>query len=219
MPSGLSYKIYENSDMSLRDFALKCAKQFNFGYQASNYGDKELPFDMAPKIKVDDYYYNRVELALQERQRWEELKNNKEELEKAYQKYIDEHKSFPNNVNEKKEEIKGRYLDMLKRVEEWPVDGDFECVKAFMIKHLNECIESDCYETEPYEFNPEPINEWIENNIQFAKDEVVSANKRLKKEKEHVKKINDQLERFYKNIEDYEPIKESIKYCHYNEKI
>ena len=43
MPTGLTYKIYNGEDMSLRSFALTCVRHIGYGYYASASGEKELP--------------------------------------------------------------------------------------------------------------------------------------------------------------------------------
>lgn len=55
MPTGLTSKIYEGEDTSLRGFALTCVRQLGFGYYASNYGEMALPLDKAPDIKPSSH--------------------------------------------------------------------------------------------------------------------------------------------------------------------
>ena len=84
MPSGLTNKIYDGSDMTLRGFALRCVRQLGAGYRATDGGEKEMPIDKAPVIEVSDYHLKQLELGQKELNHWIEVKNNPEECRKLY---------------------------------------------------------------------------------------------------------------------------------------
>ena len=214
MPSGLTSDIYENKNLSLRNFALKCATQFGFAYCFTQDGEKELPFDKVPKATVSSYYYKRIETAKHDFDYWTGVSKNPEELQRLYQEDVDKHRGFGPSINENKRDIKSRYEDMLKKVNEWPVDGDLECVKKLMITQLQECIDYDCEEYAYEDYVPAPIDEWIADKIKFAQEDIVKSEESLKKEKERVAKVNNMIKRLYENIDNYEPIEESIKLSH-----
>ena len=214
MPTGLTSDIYENKNLSLRNFALKCAGQFGFTYCFTEGGENALPFDEVPEATVSSYYYNRLKTAKHDLEYWTGVNKNPEELQRLYNEDIEKWNGFGSNVNEKKREIKSRYEDMLKKVNEWPVDGDFECVKKLMISQLQECIDYDCKEYEYEEYVPEPIDEWIADKINFAQEDVVKAEESLEKEKKRVDEFNSKIKRFYENIDNYEPMEDSIKLSH-----
>ena len=52
MPTGLTSKIYEGEKLTLREFALRCAKHFS---PAHSY-EGDLPLDKPPLLKGSDYY-------------------------------------------------------------------------------------------------------------------------------------------------------------------
>ena len=81
MPSGLTYNIYDGTDMSLRGFALKCVAQLGAGYRATNQGEKKMPLDKAPVIPVSDWYLKELDKAKEEVKYWMNVENNPEELD------------------------------------------------------------------------------------------------------------------------------------------
>ena len=106
MPTGLTSKIYEGEDTSLRCFALTCVRQLGYGYYASEYGEKELPLDKAPIIKPSNYHKKELEKAKKQLEDFMELQKKPDELHKKYEPYcwadIDSKLSdFLNNVKVK----------------------------------------------------------------------------------------------------------------------
>lgn len=208
MPTGLTAEIYEGKSVSFRRFALKCSTQFGAGYYASDYGEKDLPLDKAPVLQPEQYYFNRAAQAEKELKQWEELKKNPEKLQKLYDEEMNRRKADNEEIPKKYDKIRNRYLTMLERVEHWDVPEDFISLKVLMIKQLKESIEYDCpVETKPIWTTFPSIDEWIKQKIEFAKENVNSANSAVLKHIERIEESNKLLKELYEALDKIEPYK------------
>lgn len=210
MLTGLTSKIYEGSDTSLRDFALRCVRQLGAGYKASNYGEDELPKDKVPIIIVPEYYYKNLCDAEQELRYWQSMRDNHpEELRKLYDKKVEEHNLAFDKYNESLGvdlKLRDRYENMLKRVEAWDVKEDYLSLKELMIKQLKESIAYDC---RPTTITYEPFMDydlWLKFQIECSEEEVRMCKERLEKEEKSVRETNEYLKGLYQAIDEAEPL-------------
>lgn len=209
MPSGLTAEIYEGKSVSFRRFALKCFTQFGAGYYASNYGENELPLDKAPECKVDGYYFKRAAKAQKELEKWESVKKNPKELQRLYDKEMDDRRSANVEVAKADDELRKRYTDMIEKTEHWDVPEECASLKALMLKQLNESLGHDCGDTvvKPYTTFPSK-EEWIEQQIAFAKENLNYANSAVLKQIELIEKNNKTLKLIYEALDKVDPYKE-----------
>ena len=207
MPSGLTYQIYEGTDMSLRSFALKCATQFGLGYKASSYGDKELPLDKPPVLTVDEYRINSLKKAKEDALYWLNMEHNPDEAMKLYREYVakkEEEKSHQDGVFA---EQKDRYLQMISKVEAWDCGEDLQYLKDYMLKQLNECMEHDCPDTSKWYDYPIPTFEkWLRVKIDCACSDVKLQTESLEKEEKAIKELNEGLQNLYSSLDKAEPL-------------
>lgn len=213
MPSGLTYKIYDGSDMSLRDFALTCVKQLGAGYKVTNQGEKEMPRDKAPVVEVSDYHAKQLELSKKQLDDWLRIKKNPEISKRLYN---DAHKKRiveRNEIDEHREEIKARYLTMKAKVESWEIGEEYQSLKDLMLKQLNESIDWDCaprpVQEEEY---TETLDEWIEANIEYCKKSIALHTEGLEREIAGVAKLNDYLKGLYDAIDKFEETENKVQY-------
>ena len=206
MPSGLTCKIYSGEELSLRDFALRCIRQFGAGYFASQQGEKELPKDKAPILKVDNYHERGILKAEEELEKWENLRNNLEEAQKLYDEQYTANMQFNATVNEERKEIEKRYNTVLEKVKAWDIPVEYTSLKELMLKQLKDSIEWDCTPYTPYNKERVPIEEWIEVKIRLAKRDLDYHTKELQEEKRRVEYDNKYLKGLYEALDKVEPL-------------
>lgn len=206
MPSGLTCKIYNGEELTLRDFALRCVRQFGAGYFASQQGEKELPKDKAPILKVDNYHEKKILEAEEELEKWENLRNNLEEAQKLYDEQYAQNMQFNAETNEKRKEIEKRYNIVLEKVKAWDIPIEYNSLKEFMLKQLKESIEWDCSPYTPYKEEKIPIEEWIEVRIRLAKRDLDYHTKEFQEEKRRIAEHNNYLKGLYEALDKVEPL-------------
>lgn len=207
MPSGLTCKIYEGSDMSLRGFALKCITQLGAGYHATNQGDKEMPLYEAPVIPVSDYHLTKLDEAKEEMLHWIEVEKNPEELDRLYNEYLQKRESDNTEYNKDKTELRARYLTMIGKVEAWKLPETYQSLKELMLKQLNESMDWDCHTISLYEEEPPTKEEFLKSHISGAARDIQYHTEEYEKEVKCIKELNDYLKGLYEEINKVEPIK------------
>lgn len=210
MPSGLTYKIYNGSDMSLRGFALKCVTQLGAGYNATNQGDKEMPLYEAPVIPVSDYHVKKLDEAKKEILHWIEVEKNPEELDKLYNEYLQKRESDNTKYNKGKTELRARYLTMISKVEAWKLPEKYQSLKELMLKQLNESMDWDCRLVSLYKEESPTKEEFLKSHISCAARDIQYHTEEYEKEIKHIKELNDYLKGLYDEINKIEPISEQV---------
>ena len=206
MPSGLTCKIYSGEDLTLRGFVLSCARQFGPGYHASQNGEKELPKDKAPILKVGNYHEEKILEAEKELEKLESLRSNIEEAQKLYDEQYAQNMQYNTAVSEERNVIKERYNTVLEKVEAWNIPVEYTSLKELMLKQLKESIEWDCSPYTPYKEEKVPIEEWIEVKIRLAKRDLDYHTKELQEEKRRVEYDNKYLKGLYEALDKVEPL-------------
>lgn len=206
MPSGLTYKIYSGEELSLRDFALRCVKQLGAGYHASQQGDKDLPKDKAPILKVDDYHPKKIEEAKADLQYYSGLLNNLEAAQKLYDEEYNANMKYNAETNEKREKLKERYEIVLKKVENWAIPAEYNSLKELMLKQLKESIDWDCSPYTPYKEEKIPVEEWVRSKIKMAVRDVEYHTEELRQETLRIEENNNYLKGLYDALDKVEPL-------------
>lgn len=208
MPTGLTSKIYDGTDVSLRGFALKCLTQLGAGHAASNYGETELPLDHAPLLKESDYHIKSLKRAEDNLAYWKGVKENKELLQNLYEedckRYHEEFLESEKRYNESKE----RYENMIKRVEEWDLPEEYQSLKKLMLEQLRQSLTFDCSPEFPPEEGERPtIEKWVDTRIEIAEWDVKYHTEQIEKEKEKVERVNKYMSGIYAELDKVDPLK------------
>ena len=206
MPSGLTCKIYSGKELTLRDFALRCVKQLGAGYHASQQGDKDLPKDKAPVLKVRDYHPEKILKAKKEIAKWEGLRGNLEEAQKLYDEQYAANMKYNAESKEERESLSERYNTVLKKVEAWKIPEEYNSLKNLMLEQLKRSIDFDCSPYTPYKEERIPVEEWIELQIKFAKRDLEYHTQELKEEEERIADYNNYLKGLYEALDKVEPL-------------
>ena len=206
MPSGLTCKIHNGEELTLRDFALRCVRQLGAGYYASQQGEKELPKDKAPILKVNDYHERKILEAEEELEKWENLRNNLEEAQKLYDEQYAQNMQYNTAVNEERKEIEKRYNTVLEKVKAWDIPIEYNSLKELMLEQLKKSIEWDCSPYTPYKEEKVPIEEWIEVRIRLAERDLDYHTKEFQEEKRRIAEYNNYLKGLYEALDKVEPL-------------
>ena len=206
MPSGLTCKIYSGEELSLRDFALRCVKQLGAGYHASQHGDKDLPKDKAPILKVADYHPKKIEEAKADLQYYSGLLNNLEVAQKLYDEEYNANMKYNAETNEEREKLKERYEIVLKKVENWAIPAEYNSLKELMLKQLKESIKWDCTPYTPYKEEKISVEEWVRSKIKMAVRDVEYHTEELRQETLRIAEYNNYLKGLYEALDKVEPL-------------
>lgn len=206
MPSGLTYKIYNGEELTLRDFALRCVRQLGAGYHASQQGDKDLPKDKAPILKVADYHPKKIEEAKADLQYYSGLLNNLEAAQKLYDEEYNANMKYNAETNEEREKLKERYEIVLKKVENWTIPEEYNSLKELMLKQLKESIDWDCSPYTPYKEEKIPVEEWVRSKIKMAVRDVEYHTEELRQETLRIEENNNYLKGLYDALDKVEPL-------------
>ena len=206
MPTGLTSKIYEGEDTSLRGFALTCVRQLGYGYYASEHGEKELPLDKAPIVKPSNYHKEGLEKANKKLEDFLNLQKDPDALRKKYEEHLKQINEDKEKSIKYKEEIKENYLSVLDKVEKWDAPSEFNSLVELMKDQLNDCIKYDCtiYDDDKKE---QSIEEWAESEISSIKWEIEYHKKEYEAEVKHAKECNEYIHKLYEELDKIEPLK------------
>lgn len=141
MPTGLTSKIYEGEDITFKEFAILCARQFGALVHM-----RDEPLD-APirKREPETYYLKQLEKAKKDLANFLANPPTEDSLAKEWEEKVEKMKKEDAETNKNHQELKARYEAMLKQVRAWnPPTIEHVNLKNFMIKQLNESILFDC---------------------------------------------------------------------------
>lgn len=192
MPTGYTSLIYENKNVSFKDFVLICARAFGPCIHQRDEDMRDKPKLYEPSIQ---YHLNAIRDAKKRskpsKTAFKAYKKNKI---KEYTQYIQE-----------KIQLKERYQVILEQVKMWnPPTPDHEGLKTFMINQLNSSIEFDCtihsterdldnYKNMTYEDYVEEMKTDLDWSIKYHTEEI-------EKEKINAERANKWILALYDNL-------------------
>lgn len=149
--------IAENDNVSFKDFALRCAR--NFG-ALIDMRDEPLDAPIPERFEVDEYYRKDYERAKADYEKFIANPPTDEYVEKRYNEYVAKETERAEKEDRKRRIIQARYEVMLVKVRKWvPPTSEHENLKNFMIQQLENGLKWDCHE---YEVNILNREEWVE---------------------------------------------------------
>jgi hypothetical protein len=138
MPTGYTSEIYDGKEVSFKDFALRCAR--NFGALITM-RDEPLSSEI-PEFSASDFYKVKLEKARAELDRISTFTDDEWECE-ARSDYNHQQESNQKHIA-KIENLKERYNAMLVLAEQWdPPTPEHTGLKKFMCEQLRESIRFD----------------------------------------------------------------------------
>ena len=209
MPSGLTCKIYEGTDLSLRDFALRCATQFGGFYQVTEQGSKDLPMTEPPVLVVEKYRYEWYEKAKEKALYWLNVEKDPELAQKLYQEYVDSRVEQKVDFQERDRDLRDRYQAMYDKIDAWDVAEPYKNIKELMLKQIKESMDHDCPEDglKYYDYPIPSFDDWLQGQISFACKDVEYQEEALQKAIKSVAETNAYIKGFYEELDKVEPLK------------
>lgn len=200
MPTGLTAKIYEGEELTLREFALRCAKHFS---PAHSY-EGDLPLDKPPLLKGSDYYKLAIKRANEKLTRLEHLRKHTDEVKQIIEKERQDFILREENRFKLLTELGQRYDAMIAEVEGWKVSEEYKYLKDFMLEQLNESKRFDCTKVHIQEPQQTSAEEWLNDNFKHVYEDLAYCQEKLDEETDFYRKANKHLQGLYKAIDEYE---------------
>ncbi len=177
------YTIDIEKGITFKQFVLSCARAFGplISMRNDSY-DTPIP----DEIKPDTYNFQRLQRAQKELKKLKKLTLSecKENAEKEYKKRL----AARLILIEKNKELKNKYNNMLKYVNDWfPPTDDHKDLKDFMINQIIESIKSDCVDINNEEIKKETGQQWLKNKIEDCFEEIDYHTKEYEKEVKRAK--------------------------------
>ena len=192
MPTGYTSLIYENKNVSFKDFVLTCARAFGPCMHQRDDDMRDKPKLREPSIQ---YHLDAIKAA----------KKNSKPSKTAFNKYKkDKIEEYKQHIQEKKQ-LKERYQLMLNQVQMWtPPTSDHDGLKEFMINQLNKSIEFDCSVDGSARDLDTYTNMTYEDYVAELKKssdwEIKYHTERLEEEKKHAEFANKWILALYDNL-------------------
>lgn len=157
MPTAYTSKIYNDEELSLKDFILLCARQFG---ACITMRDEPLSTPIPEQFEPSDYHVKQIERIEKELQKLNDNPRTDEEWGELYQKAYD--KAFLEHQETEKyiAALKLRYENMIEKVSNWvPPTKDHANLKDFALKQLEDSMRHDTM-FHPFEFTRK--EKWID---------------------------------------------------------
>ena len=197
MSTGLTAPLYEGKQISFKEFAMRCARGFNF---LANMRDEPLDARIPDEFQPSNYHLDSLKVAKKHLAKIEKWSNAQVE-KKAKKIYDDAIKSNEENRKEE-EEILKNYMAMLKQAIEWTSPSkDHDNLKDFMIKQIVESIREDCLHapTAPLKLLG---SRYRKQSVRNAKEDIAYHTKEYKKEVLRIKERNEWVRALRYSLED-----------------
>lgn len=199
MPTGYTAILGEKEDVSLKEFAMRCARNFGACIEM-----KDLPLSepIPEKFEPSPFYQKRYEESKKEFDDFMAMEDKKGFLERDYERYVEIEKKRHKETMEKRAKLRERYERMLCKVIAWnpPSDEHIE-LKKFMVSQIQESIKYDCND---YELRVAPKEEWcdVESHIERLKKDVNFYETQLIKEQYRYDSMNKWLKLLRESFDD-----------------
>ena len=191
MPTGYTTDIYNGKDVSFRDFALNCARQFGACIM-----QRDDPADEKPKIMPEESYHA------------EELKKIgkfKKPTKAEFEKYIKTKIADCKETIDKMKKLQTAYNRKIKEAQDWnPPTPEHEGLKEFMIKQLTESMQFDCpyayYESDLRKLNKMTYDDYVKQEKDHYEWLIKYHTEYLEKDLNAIRQRNKWIQDLYNSL-------------------
>jgi len=199
MPTGYTSEIYNEKEVSGKEFLMKCARAFGACIEMK---DTNLDEPIPKEFKPDTYHKEQIEKTKIKLKELQNISNDEIEniIETEYNKTLESNKQ---KIEEYKE-LKSRYLKTLSEVELWqPPTLEHVNLKEFAIEQIKTSIDWDCNISyfENMEVKKLTAEEWLKNQINKYEEDI----------KYHTKKYKEEVKRVEERNKWIKDLRESLK--------
>lgn len=184
--------IAEKENCTITEFALRCARSFGVCIDM-----RELPFDtpVPERFELESHYQEDIDKAVAKYEAFMALSDEEKaaELERSYNEMVEDYANLEKEKNAKRRVLRQRYEVMLDKIKKWqPPTSEHVNLRDFMIRQVQESIESDCKEYIPRIGSRE---EWLDVNahIDLLKRKIEMEKKFYKEALKHTEECNKWL--------------------------
>jgi hypothetical protein len=199
MPSGITSKIYDGEDVSLRDYLMTVGRQMSMAIMQRDEGPGPVKLR-----KPSTYSLDALEQAILERHRLADL-TEAECADEAAAEFL-RSREARREYKERKDALRARYQAMYEKVEAWEPDPKVEYVKGHALKYLRESIEFDCPEGRdiwpPDQDEPTPWGKWRDEKIAECERQIERYSEQWDEEVERVNDFNEHILAFHRSLPD-----------------
>ena len=191
MPTGYTTDIYNGKDVSFKDFALTCARQFGACIM-----QRDDPADEKPKIMPEESYHT------------EELKKLgkfKKPTKAEFEKYVKTEIADCKETIDKMKKLQEAYNKKIKEAQNWnPPTPEHEGLKKFMIQQLTDSMQFDCsydhYESELKKLNKMTYDDYVEQQKKNHNWKIKYNTEYLEKDLNNIRKRNKWIQELYNSL-------------------
>lgn len=200
MPSGITSDIYEDKDVTLRDYLMRVGRGMAFAIMQRD-SDQDEP---VKRCEPNTKYYDEKEQSAQARIA-ELTAMTSEEVAQAAREDFERERAAWEQRKAENAALRARYEAMLAEVEAWEPDPLIAGTKEYALRMLRESIDFDCgrpdeedrYYPEPTEQEP---NEWLRYQLGRAHEDVGYAQKHRADELARAEERNRYIDAFYASL-------------------
>lgn len=190
MPTGYTAILGEKEDVSLKEFAMLCARNFGACIEMR---DLPLSEPIPEKFEPSPFYQKRYEESKKQFDDFMAMEDKKGFLERTYERYVKLEKKRRKENQEKKSILRERYERMLNKIIAWnPPSDEHINLKNFMMKQIKDSIEWDCKD---YELKLASKEKWcdVESHIENLLNDVNFYKLQIEKEQYRYDSMNKWL--------------------------
>lgn len=198
MANSLTGAIAEGTDHSLANYLLRCSK--SFGY-VSHMRDDASHSPLRMRESNVAFYQKRLKESKQELEKMKQT--SLEEVSKEIQEIQDNFKRHQKELNQRKNEIKVRYEEMISKIKTWtPPSAAHEKLKNYAISQLEQNMKFDCHISK-YEESESPVTpeEFKSNRIDFLQRQIIQYTSDIEEEKKFVNEANQWISQLKESLE------------------
>lgn len=198
MPTGYTAPIYEGQDLSLSEYAQRCARAFG---ALVSLRDEPLSNSIPDKVEPSTFYDGMLSKVQKE---YDEFLQNPPTIafaEAEYEKLIAKEIENMARHNAKAKDLELRYRVLLDKVSAWqPPTPEHAGLKSFMIRQLELSIEGDCiiidkpHIPDKDDFVNDIISgESLKKRLAHYKDSAAKENSNIEEKNLWIKQLKDSL--------------------------
>ena len=197
MPSGLTSRLYEGTDTTLKGYAQQCALHY--------WNLRDIAFNEDGTVDFGETNYHQEKLNAAKK-KLETFKSLSEEWkDKYYEEYVREQTKKRDEAFDENTALSHRYSDMQCKLLSWDVPDSLNDFKAYMSKILQESINTDLMSEECLNriYRIVSKEEYIESQIKELEFDIDYHEKRLNEIIDGQNRVNNILKELHASLDEF----------------
>ena len=197
MPSGLTSRLYEGTDTTLKGYAQQCALHY--------WNLRDIVFNEDGTVDFGETNYHQEELN-EAKKELEQFKSLSDEWkDKYYEEYVREQTKRRDKAIAENTALAQRYSNMQCKLLSWDVPDSLKDFKGYMSKILKESIDADLTSEEDFNriYRVVSKEEYVEKRIKELESNVDYHEERLNEIIDDQNRVNSILKELYTSLEEF----------------